>query len=293
MSAYKVEHTETGMRYRYDRKGARWDFVKYAASRLDACDDCGKLLPAKSMHYAHLPIMDRGKRGDWQAFRSDPINMMSTRFVCLGCSNRYRALDERLRQHREIAALIRKLEKEARRDARPHRDVLPGPLRRGLQPLVAPWLGVVGRRGREIRQASRRSRRMTFDPTKPVQTRDGRAARIICSDARLSWGAPLVALVQAPGRSGELIEFYDAEGRAKTTIDGSNDLINAPEKGTRWVGVWRRENGSILISDDGATKADADEYARNITLRDTGWRRIACKPVEFTEGEGLDAEVPS
>lgn len=117
MTDYKVEHCHDGMRYRADRKGARWDFVKYAACDIDACDDCGRILPASSMHYASLPFMNRGKRGDVAAFRADPINMMSSRFVCLGCSNRYRALDERLRMHREIAGLIRTLEKEARRAA--------------------------------------------------------------------------------------------------------------------------------------------------------------------------------
>ena len=35
-----------------------------------------------------------------------------------------------------------------------------------------------------------------FDPTKPVQTRDGREARIICTDVERKGDWPIVALIK-------------------------------------------------------------------------------------------------
>jgi len=69
---------------------------------------------------------------------------------------------------------------------------------------------------------------MTFDPTKPVQTRDGRPARILCIDAR--GDLPIIALVgaPAPGES-EYVQRYTADGRGYRNALLHHDLINVPE----------------------------------------------------------------
>ena len=50
---------------------------------------------------------------------------------------------------------------------------------------------------------------MTFDPTKPVQTRDGRKARIICTDLN-NPAFRIVAVIDHPG--GEYVETYYSNG---------------------------------------------------------------------------------
>jgi len=75
---------------------------------------------------------------------------------------------------------------------------------------------------------------MTFDPNKPCRTRDGRAVRILATDARSI--CPIVALVEAfPGDevpSGdqiESVETYYEDGRYSTesiAIGSGWDLVN-------------------------------------------------------------------
>lgn len=59
---------------------------------------------------------------------------------------------------------------------------------------------------------------MTFDPTKPCRTRDGRAVRILATDARSI--QPIVALVEAypgdevpSGNQTESVEQFYEDGR--------------------------------------------------------------------------------
>lgn len=78
---------------------------------------------------------------------------------------------------------------------------------------------------------------MTFDPTKPVQTRDGCKARVICTDRR-SLRYPIVAVVDEGGDSEE-IRSYTADGRQFDAASGKrgSDLINVPETKSSWVAV--------------------------------------------------------
>lgn len=70
---------------------------------------------------------------------------------------------------------------------------------------------------------------MAFDPTKPVQTRDGRPARIICTD-RKDDGWPIVAIYadNSAGRT-EGVGCYTREGRfGDYGSDNRLDLVNVP-----------------------------------------------------------------
>lgn len=79
---------------------------------------------------------------------------------------------------------------------------------------------------------------MTFEPTKPVQTRDGRKARVICTN--LHWydgrGRPIVYLIM--NGAGEAICTCDKDGRS--TGYPADDLINIPEKRrvVGWVNIY-------------------------------------------------------
>ena len=66
-----------------------------------------------------------------------------------------------------------------------------------------------------------------FDPNKPVQTRDGRKARIICTDA-LMFHSPTIALVKGPD-GWEKIYKYQEDGSLDFADDTGLDLINIEE----------------------------------------------------------------
>ena len=71
---------------------------------------------------------------------------------------------------------------------------------------------------------------------KPVCTRDGRKARIICFDKKGDY--PIVALVNDYNKE-EYIKNYDKFG--KKFIDGetTDDLMMLPEKKEGWINVYK------------------------------------------------------
>ena len=85
---------------------------------------------------------------------------------------------------------------------------------------------------------------MTFDPTKPVQTRDGRKARILCTDAK--GGQPIVALVTTFDNEAEhVVRFRSDGGCYSRGADPVHDLINVPEVEIFELPV-RRSMGGVL-----------------------------------------------
>ena len=125
---------------------------------------------------------------------------------------------------------------------------------------------------------------MTFDPTKPVQTRDGKKARIKATDLA-NPEYPIVALVtdNTPGGL-EYPIIYTRDGfKYSTRKETQDDLINIPERIKRevWINVYP-EGSSI---DGGVSpysqKSKADEYAHR--------ERLACVRVviDCEKGEGI------
>lgn len=118
-----------------------------------------------------------------------------------------------------------------------------------------------------------------FDPTKPVQTRNGKTARIVCTDAEAPY--TIVALIE--GHSGDAFR-YTTEGNLLMSSPGSMDLINVPAKFTRelWVNIYPQEQKGFTVRAAGhATRERADIKACS--------DRIACVKVtiEGQEGDGL------
>ena len=117
-----------------------------------------------------------------------------------------------------------------------------------------------------------------FDPTKPVQTRDGQPARIICTDRKGAY--PIVALISYT--YGEDCCGYGRDGRFADGNQCHRDLINIPEKIEGWVNVYSalsNLNVPALGRWLHPTKAAADA--------ECGAGRIACIPISVSEGEGL------
>ena len=117
---------------------------------------------------------------------------------------------------------------------------------------------------------------MTFDPKKPVQTRDGRAARIICDD-KISTGEKTIIALMLDGAD-EVVGYYYDNGQVYSDCEKQNDLINIPEK--RWAVLLN--NGSWVEQDHPMQAGQIIPYNGKVFKPPLP---IAC--IEFTEGDGI------
>lgn len=104
-------------------------------------------------------------------------------------------------------------------------------------------------------------RKNTFDPTKPVQTREGKKARIVCTDVYGSGtNENICALIKTPDWEYSLI--YKNNGKYFSSGDSELDLINIPEEKKLDVhvgGIYKCRNGkyAVCLTDD--SEDDSDE----------------------------------
>lgn len=76
------------------------------------------------------------------------------------------------------------------------------------------------------------------NPSRKVVTRDGRNARIICTDKR-DLNFPIVALVEKKLEVGEWIYAYTKDGIYCNNAPTTYDLFFAPEKHEGWVNIYK------------------------------------------------------
>ena len=79
---------------------------------------------------------------------------------------------------------------------------------------------------------------------KPVCTKDGRKARIICFDR--DWDMHIVALVADP--LGESVHYYLSNGKVDFDKQNDEDLMMLPEKKEGWVNLYRDEESKRVYS---------------------------------------------
>ena len=92
---------------------------------------------------------------------------------------------------------------------------------------------------------------------KPVCTRDGRKARIICFDR--NGRMPIVALITNAGR--EDTYYYFNDGKGNNNDEGDYDLMMLPEKKEGWVNVYKErvydtKEEAVKAKYDGVTYVD-------------------------------------
>lgn len=85
---------------------------------------------------------------------------------------------------------------------------------------------------------------MTFDPTKPFTTRDGRAVTLFTADAEGSY--PLVGQVAGDTN----VWVWRKDGTRERSGPEGVDLINTPVKRKGWINLYRCENGSVFTGHD-------------------------------------------
>ena len=89
---------------------------------------------------------------------------------------------------------------------------------------------------------------------KPVCTRDGRKARIICFDLKAE--KPIVALITNDDK--EEAHFYYNNGRSNQYQGYRYDLMMLPEKKTGWINI--KKDGGIFKSREEAERNCSDDY---------------------------------
>jgi hypothetical protein len=122
---------------------------------------------------------------------------------------------------------------------------------------------------------------MPFDPTKPVQTRDGRKVRIICTDAKDC--QPIIALITEKGC--EMPRQYDLNG--SFFYDGrecQTDLVNVPETKSFWSNVY--DDGPRFpyhSREEADSTADAPARLSVLEIRMCGDKLVECIQHEVEE----------
>ena len=105
---------------------------------------------------------------------------------------------------------------------------------------------------------------------KPVFTRDGRKARIICWDKIGNF--PIVALVMGKNNK-ESVFYYNGNGRDNDAIEKDYDLMMLPKKKEGWVNIYKSDNGTYYTG--------AIFYEKNDALVNTA-------EIEITTGISID-----
>lgn len=131
-----------------------------------------------------------------------------------------------------------------------------------------------------------------FDPTKPVQTRDGRKARIVCTDMdHSSWGLTGVAVhTSLPIRQREGTEevlFFDiTTGRAKgNTVERPYDLVNVPVRTSTWENMYKDTSGGSLYHDKETASLSSSNFCKR-----WGRERIGYLRRDYEDGVFVSAE---
>lgn len=108
---------------------------------------------------------------------------------------------------------------------------------------------------------------------KPVCTRDGRKARIICFDRKLyhdGYNYPIVAMVNDNDNDNEIVHAYTQDGLLVGNMEGDLDLMMLPEKKEGCINIYNGDNsyntGSIYSSKEEAEKQKDIDYVDTIKI---------------------------
>ena len=96
------------------------------------------------------------------------------------------------------------------------------------------------------------------NPSRKVVTRDGRNARIICTDMR-DLNFPIIALIETRPGGEEMTYLYTKDGRYCNTCPDIFDLFFAPEKHEGWINVYRNNDSHTYAGAVYDSKEDAEK----------------------------------
>ena len=104
------------------------------------------------------------------------------------------------------------------------------------------------------------------NPSKKIITRDGRNARIICTD-RKDFNAPIIALIDDDSVESERGLYYTKEGKAYTddSLVSNADLFFDTQKHEGWVNIFKgTKNDNCYVGKPRVceSKEDAEEAGK-------------------------------
>lgn len=96
------------------------------------------------------------------------------------------------------------------------------------------------------------------NPNRPIVTRDGRRASIVCTDGR-DVNYPIIALIE--NEDGKEVETYTREGTTIACSEYLSDLFFLPEKKEGWIKVYHGESryNTFVCNRIFATKEEAEK----------------------------------
>jgi hypothetical protein len=117
---------------------------------------------------------------------------------------------------------------------------------------------------------------MTFDPTKPVQTRDGRKARIICSDRKTNSDFSIVVLITHEDDT-ERAATRRANGSLDPNIESNFDIINIPVERVGYVNYYGDRETCYVYSTQSRADIAGSKTTRSGQLKVTSVNGVVTK----------------
>ena len=93
------------------------------------------------------------------------------------------------------------------------------------------------------------------NPDRHIVTRDGKDAKIICTDAKGNF--PIIALVETYNGNETVLRLKE-NGRFYNDTENSSDLFFAPIKKEGWVNVYKTRSGAAQIGQIYSSKKEAE-----------------------------------
>ena len=97
------------------------------------------------------------------------------------------------------------------------------------------------------------------NPSKKIVTREGKDARIICTDREDSI-YPIIALIKDDKRESEILVIYTKDGIPAEYNEAYYTLFFAPEKHEGWINLYKSGNGWSLGANIWQTEAGAKKW---------------------------------
>ena len=93
------------------------------------------------------------------------------------------------------------------------------------------------------------------NPSLKIVTREGKDARIICTDAKGNF--PIIALVEIYNDNETVLRFKE-NGRFYNDTENSSDLFFAPIKKEGWVNMYKTRSEGVQIGQIYSSKEEAE-----------------------------------
>ena len=98
------------------------------------------------------------------------------------------------------------------------------------------------------------------NPSRKIVTREGKPARIVCTDAKFEKYQVLALITKKDGQ--EMLATLETSGKFRSGYNSHLELFFAPEKHEGWLNIYRSESGFYLEGNPYKSKKEADEVAK-------------------------------